>query len=200
MLRKEVRVPRTRRPAGLDSETKHARRRGARVTSDGSATYAPAMKRVAVLLLPGFAAVSSAVAAGWPGPPQTAAPRLERQGPPAAWVESASHSRWMAFSSYCWSAPIATGRKAVCADMIPPQSRTDLPTLRVSRGELLRIHLGFSAREAHLTLFQQLGFRHYVLRTGRLLTWRVSNEGVVSVDVRAAAGDGAYLLRLRLRN
>jgi len=84
--------------------------------------------------------------------------------------------------------------------MIPPQSRTDLPTLRVSRGELLRIHLGFSAREAHLTLFQQLGFRHYVLRTGRLLTWRVSNEGVVSVDVRAAAGDGAYLLRLRLRN
>ena len=153
-----------------------------------------------MLLAPAFAAGSSAVAAGWPGPPQTAAPRLDQQGPPAAWVETASHSKWMAFSSYCWSAPNATGRKAVCADMIPPQSRTDLPALRVRRGELLRIHLGFSPREAHLTLFQQLRFRHYVLRTGRLLTWRVTNAGIVSIDIRAAAGDAAYLLRLRLRN
>jgi hypothetical protein len=158
------------------------------------------MKRLAVLLIPAFAAVSSAVAAGWPGPPRTAAPRLDHQGPPAAWVETASHSTWMAFSSYCWSAPIATGRKAVCADMMPPQSRTDLPTLRARRGDLLRIHLRFSPREAHLTLFQQLRFRHYVLRTGRLLTWRVRNGGVVSIDVRTAAGDAAYLLRLRLRN
>ena len=158
------------------------------------------MKRFAVLLTLALAAVSSAAAAGWPGPPQIPAPRLDRQGPPAAWVESASHSTWMAFSSYCWSAPIATGRRAVCADMMPPQSRTDLPALRVHRGDLLRVHLGFSPREAHLTLFQPSQFRHYVLRTGRLLTWRVTNAGVVSIDVRAAAGDAAYLLRLRLQN
>jgi len=94
----------------------------------------------------------------------------------------------------------ATTRKAVCADMIPPQSRTDLPTLTVRRGEVVRIHLAYLPRGVHLTVFRQLRFRHYVLRTRRLLTWRARDAGIVSIDTRAAPGEAAYLLRIRLRN
>ena len=106
----------------------------------------------------------------------------------------------MAFSSYCWSAPAgSTSRKAVCADMIPPQSRTDLPTLTVRRNAPLRFHLAFAPRTAHLTVFRGLTFKHYVLPARRVLTWRAVQSGIASVDVRAAPGGAAYLVRVNVR-
>jgi hypothetical protein len=111
----------------------------ASVMLQSAAAYAPGMKRLGVAAAIGLGVASSALAATWPGPPRSAAPRLQQQGPPPAWVETLSRSKWMAFSSYCWSVSSGSVRKAVCADMIPPQSRNDLPTLTVRRGELLRI-------------------------------------------------------------
>jgi len=157
------------------------------------------MKRLALASATALGIVSSALAATWPGPPRTPPPRLHQQGPPPAWVETQSRSKWMAFSSYCWSVSSGSSRKAVCADMIPPQSRDDLPTLTVRPGQMLRIHLAYSPREAHVTLFQLSSFRHYALRPGRVLAWRVPGSGVVSVDTRAASGDAAYLVRLSSR-
>ena len=145
---------------------------------------------VAVLIL-----APAAAAAGWPGPPRTAAPRLTQQGPPPAWVETRSRSTWMAFSSYCWRTP----RKVVCADAIPPQSRTDLPEMRVARGTLVRLHLGFRPRSAHLTVFRGVGFRHFVLAPRRVLAWRAATAGVASLDVRAGAGGASYLVRMTIR-
>ena len=80
--------------------------------------------------------------------------------------------------------------------MVPPQSREDLPTLVVRRGEMLRIHLSFAPGEAHVTLFRGVSFKHYVLRPRRVLIWRATGSGVLSLDVRALAGSAGYLLRL----
>ena len=157
------------------------------------------MRIVLLLLILGVVA-GSAAAAGWPGPPRSHAPRLTQQGPPPAWVETHSKTRWMAFSSYCWStAAGATVRKAVCADMIPPQSRSDLPTLKVRRGEVVRIHLAYLPRGVHLTLYRAMSFKHYVLAPRRVLAWRAAGTGVVAVDVRAASGTASYLVRVTAR-
>jgi VanZ family protein len=81
--------------------------------------------------------VAAAPAAGWPGPPRTAAPHVKgASGPPAAWLETRARSVWLAFSGYCW--------KTTCADFPPPQSRTNLPVVRVRRGALVRVHFAFS--------------------------------------------------------
>src|SRR5207247_9765523 len=139
---------------------------------------------------------SSHSATDWPAPPSAGQLGTQHLDPPPAWLETAAHSRWMAYSSYCWSAPRASTRTAVCADMAPPQSREDLPSLTVRRGAVVRIHLSFAPREVHVTLFRALSFKHYVLRPQRVLVWRAAGDGVLSVDVRAAAGSVAYLLRL----
>jgi len=157
------------------------------------------MRLVLPLLILGVVAASAA-AAGWRGPPRSPAPRLTQQGPPPAWVETRTKTRWMAFSSYCWSAPAgARTRKAVCADMIPPQSRTDLPTLIVRRGEVVRIHLAYVPRGVHLTLYRAMSFRHYVLPPRRVIAWRAAGTGVVALDVRAAPGTASYLVRVSAR-
>jgi hypothetical protein len=83
--------------------------------------------------------------------------------------------------------------------MIPPQSRTDLPTLRVRAGEMVRIHLAFAPRTVHLTVFRAGGFRHFVLAPQRTMDWRAAATGVASLDVRAAPGDASYLIRISRR-
>jgi|SRR5579884_148724 len=157
------------------------------------------MRLLPLLTILGVVA-SSAAAAGWPGPPRSPAPRLRQQAPPPAWLETRTKTRWMAFSSYCWSAPAsATTRKAVCADMSPPQSRTDLPTLTVHRGEPVRIHLAYLPNGVHLTLYRAMSFKHYVLAPRRVLSWRAAGSGIVALDVRAAPGTASYLVRVGAR-
>lgn len=67
------------------------------------------------------------------------------------------------------------------------------------RGAVVRIHLAFTPREAHVTVFRATSFRHYALAPRRTLAWHAKEAGVVSIDVRAAAGDAAYLMRLTVR-
>jgi len=78
--------------------------------------------------------------------------------------------------------------------MVPPQSRADLPVLVVPARGLVRIHLAFLPRSVHVTLFRGASFRHYVLAPRRVMSWRAAGSGIVSVDVRAAAGTAAYLV------
>jgi hypothetical protein len=67
------------------------------------------------------------------------------------------------------------------------------------RGALLRFHLAFVPRDAHVTVFRGLGYKHYRLRPGRTLSWKASREGVVSLDVHAAGGSAGYIMRVALR-
>lgn len=149
-------------------------------------------------------AVLAAVAAGtllagsayaWPGRPKSSPPRPEN-GPPAAWAETTRRSFWLAFGSYCWT----SAGTAVCVDMIPPQSRSDLPVVRVDRGAVIRIHLAFVPRDAHLTLFHGSSFTHSLLRPAQTLSWRASRQGIASLDVQARGGSASYLLRVALRS
>ena len=134
---------------------------------------------------------ATAFAHSWPGQPLTKPPRLSQSGPPPAWIETRVRSRWLNFSSYCWN--------KVCVDMAPVQARSDLPVLLARTGALLRIHLAFRPRDAHLTVYRGLRFRHYRLPQHRILSWRVRGPGVIVLDVKAAAGSASYLIRLHRR-
>lgn len=128
-------------------------------------------------------------------PPSEPPPRVGGTGPapPPAWVETERGPRWLAFSSFCWSAR----REARCADFLPESMRSDIPRIRVRPGERVRFHLGFQAREILLSA----GARR-VLRVRRAatdtLTWRVSRTGLVGLLAYAIRGGSAsYVARFR---
>jgi len=130
-------------------------------------------------------------AADWPGPPVAAAPRVKgAAGPPPAWLETRTRSLWLAYSSFCW--------KTTCADYLPPQSRTDLPVIAVHRGAMVRVHFAFAPRQVHATTFVGTTLKHAILAPGRIVTWRPRLTGVVSFDVRGAAGSASYAFRVRV--
>jgi hypothetical protein len=149
------------------------------------------MAMVAAALLAG-----AAFAHGWPGPPAGKPPRLTGIGPPPAWVETRVRSCWLHFSSYCWK---RRASRKVCVTMPPVQERADLGVLEARAGNVLRLHLAFRPREAHLTIYRGLRFRHYRLARRQILTWRAHGSGVIALDVAAAAGSASYLIRLKTR-
>ena len=130
-------------------------------------------------------AVAGAAYAGRPTAPPPKVPGVAA-APPPAWAESGSRSTWAVFGSYCW--------KTVCADMLPPAGRPDLPVLRAARGALVRLHLGFAPRSAMLTVG---GSKPVVLHPkGTVLTWR-ARAGIADIAVKAAGGSASYLVRIR---
>ena len=54
-------------------------------------------------------------AAQAPRPPTAAPPQAAAGGPPRAWIETRAGSRWLGFSTYCWTRTAPKGRVAVCA-------------------------------------------------------------------------------------
>lgn len=160
-----------------------------RVGRNGSAAFRRLRQAGA---LGALVALVAAVAAGaWPGPPTGAAPKLDQPGPPPAWVESTTFSRWLAFSSYCW--------KTSCVDMLPPATRPDLPVFRPRRDQLLRFHLRFLPTQAKLTVLNGGMSKQYRLRPARVLTWRAAKGGILTLAVHASSGSASYVIRLVLR-
>jgi hypothetical protein len=133
----------------------------------------------------------SAFAATWPGPPAARPPKLSQSGPPPAWIETHAKSSWLAYSSYCW--------KTTCADYVPPQSRTDLPVVVVTRGRTVRVHFAVALTQVHVTTFVRTKLKHATLRRGRTVNWTPTIAGVVSFDVRAVSGSASYVARVRIR-
>ena len=140
-------------------------------------------------------ALITSTASAWPGPPK-GAPPAQPKGPPAAWAETKRDSTWLAYSSYCWSRRNHDGRTALCVDMVPAESRHDLPILRVRLGETVRVHFAFTPTHAHVTTFEALRFTHVSVSPNRVVHWPVRKFGIVSIDVTAPAGQAAYLVRL----
>jgi len=149
----------------------------------------------AILTAAGLAFAGQAVgrpAAAWPGRPAAQPPHVKgAAGPPAAWLETHTRSLWLAFSSFCW--------KTTCADYPPPQSRTDLPGVAVRRGAAVRVHFAFAPSQVHATTFVGMKFKHTTLRPARTVSWQPTLTGVVSFDVRGAAGSASYVARVRVR-
>jgi hypothetical protein len=132
--------------------------------------------------------LAPAPAAARPAPP---APDHPAFAPPPAWLETARAERWLAYSSYCWTTPT----RGLCADYANPRSRTDLPRFAVSRGEIVRIHLGFVPTEAYV----EVGRRSPRVEAGRILEVRIRESGVLIVHVYSRQGDASYVARLLVR-
>ncbi len=134
-----------------------------------------------------LALTASAIEAKPPGHP----PRVSgvKAAPPPAWAETGSKARWLAYGSYCWS--------TVCANMLPPATRPDLPVLPLSRQRIVRINLAF--RPTSLSVRILTG-----TKTGPLtklppravVDWHPQSTGVAVFDARSARGSATYLLRL----
>jgi len=134
------------------------------------------------------------VAFGWSGRPSTPPPKPPNPGgPPPAWIETQARSAWLAFGSYCWTA----AGVGACVDMIPPQSRPNLPVFRVTRGRTVRVHLGFAATSASVNVGTRV-VRTRLAAKRRIVSWSATRGGILTVFARPSAGDASYVARLRL--
>jgi hypothetical protein len=115
--------------------------------------------------------------------PSTPAPASARIGPPAAWLETRAGSRWLGFSSFCWS----KGNKGVCGDSIAPEcGQKGVPDVPVERGETVRAHLGYTPEEASV--------EHADAKLhGRIVTWQVDSAGPFMLFTRGKGGDASYV-------
>jgi hypothetical protein len=145
-----------------------------------------------------LAAVAMTAVAGAAAEPKPPPPTVGKIAPPPAWVATPRGDFWLAYGSYCWSATNPDGTGAgVCADMIAPEQRRDLPRLVIRRGRMVRFHLGFDPTDLTLTV----GRRTYRLQPARVAKWRVrGRSGVVTLFARpVGGGDASYHARFVIR-
>lgn len=135
---------------------------------------------VLVVVLLGTACAADAA----PKEPPPTVPGVQ-SAPPPAWIETRAADRWLAFFSYCWT--------STCIDSRPVEQRIDIPRIRVVRGEVVRIHLGF--RPTELTLVH--GSRRYRLDAQRVAKWQVrGGSGVARWIARSKGLRAEYVARL----
>jgi hypothetical protein len=145
--------------------------------------------KVGALVLVYALAIGVPSALAWPGRPANSPPKPPNPGaPPPAWIETPAKSAWLAYSSYCW--------KTACVDMIPPDSRPDLPRFVVRHGSLVRVHLGFAAKSVTVNVGTR-PIRTKLDPTKRIASWKGTRSGVLTVFARTA-GDASYVARLRV--
>ncbi len=131
--------------------------------------------------------------------PSKPAPHVRgaKVSPPPAWIETASGSYWLAYSSYCWT----RGRAAVCADFIPPPRRVkELPRIKHGPGESVRFHLGFKPNTVSIGFFVngKLG-RPTQLAARQDPAWRATVGGVLLLQARTRGSDASYAAVITFR-
>jgi hypothetical protein len=160
------------------------------------------MKRALSLIACGVVAISAltaSLASAAPKRPPEPAPHVRgsKVSPPPAWIETASASHWLAYSSYCWT----RNRAAVCADFIPPPMRVkELARLELRRGETVRFHLGFQPTAVSISFFVKgkLG-RQIRLAAKQDPAWKATVGGVLLLEARVGGGDASYAAVVTLR-
>lgn len=138
------------------------------------------MLRIALIL-----AVALPVAAA---PPTGPAPRVSgvSNPPPPAWVAASSGSRWLAYSSFCWTTS--------CVDFIPPAQRADLPRVRVRLGETITFHVRFAPKSVTVTMLP--GGKPQTLAAARSARWRVRSVGTLVLAAKGPQGSASYVAKL----
>ena len=113
--------------------------------------------------------------------------------PPPAWVELGRDAAWLGYSTFCW----ASG----CADYVAPScgDARHVPRLRVGRGDLVRVHLGFRAIEVRVSYFPPDGDAAQQAveaidadgeRATSTVAFRAERAGAFSIFARAGEGQG----------
>jgi hypothetical protein len=119
--------------------------------------------------------------------PSTPSPSTGRPGPPPAWIETKAGSRWLGYSSSCWTVRNGNESTGSCADFLAPKcGQPGVPNLQLQAGETVRAHLGYSPTEASVDVSAA------TLR-GRIVEWRVTGPGGFTLFTRAADGDASYV-------
>ena len=109
------------------------------------------------------------------------APGVDR-GPPPAWVQTARGARWLGYSSFCWG--------DLCADYFGARcGHRDTPTVRLTRGEVIRFHLAFAP--SAIAILRGPRASPERLKPVRNPSWRVGAAGALTLFVRAKKGGGA---------
>jgi hypothetical protein len=118
--------------------------------------------------------------------PKGPAPSAGAQGPPPAWIETKAGTRWLAYSSYCWSLKQGNAQAHGCADMAAPKcSQKSVPKLEVDSGEQVRAHLGYDA--------QAVSVEHEATKLdGRTVAWRIHRSGPFLLFTKGRPGDASY--------
>lgn len=150
------------------------------------------MKRTFPIIIAAVAAVVAASAAfAWAGRPAQPPPKpATASGPPPAWAETASASKWLAYAGYCW--------RTVCADYLPPASRPDLPAIRIARGARLRLHFGFRPTTLVVTTLASTTSRQTVT-PAQVVIWRPKRQGAATLSLKGAGGSVTYAVRIGFR-
>ena len=114
--------------------------------------------------------------------PKTPPPKA-RAGPPPAWLETHAGSRWLGFSSYCWS---RLGENvSTCADAAAPKcSQKSVPKLSVEKGETVRAHFGYKPSKAAVDDMR-------LKVEGRTVSWRIEKGGPFVLFAQAPRGNDA---------
>ena len=123
------------------------------------------------------------------GPRTGASPGTVQQpnAPPRTWLETSDGNRSLARGSSCWRFE----DHGVCADAAAPScDQPPTPHFRVSTGETVRAHLGFTPDEASLS--GEMGAAEPAQLHGRTLEWKVSKGGVFTVFAKGERGDASY--------
>ena len=135
-------------------------------------------------------AIAVPAALAWPGPPKTPPPTPPLPiAPPPAWIEIQAKSAWLYYGVYCW--------KTTCADLIPPEMRPGLPVFVAARQQTLRVHLGFAATSATVSIDRRKLPAKLDPRR-RIISWNAAHAGILTISARASAGSASYVARLRI--
>jgi hypothetical protein len=150
------------------------------------------VKRRLSLVLGAALALAVPAALAWPGPPKTATPTppLPSGSPPPAWIETQAKSAWLFWGTYCW--------KTTCLNLIPPETRPGLPVFTVKRGQPVRVHVGFVATSASVTIDRRK-VRAKLDSSRHIVSWSAGTAGILTVSARAPAGSPSYVARLRVQ-
>jgi hypothetical protein len=118
--------------------------------------------------------------------PNGPAPSAGAHGPPPAWIETKGASRWLGYSSYCWSFKEGNSRAHGCADMAAPKcSQQSVPKLSVASGERVRAHLRYDAQQASVEGTE-------TKLSGRTVEWHVHRAGPFLLFTKGGPGDVSY--------
>ena len=148
-------------------------------------------KTRSVLLAVLITLLVASTASAWNQQPSRPAPKpATPSGPPPAWVETTAASQWLAYSGYCW--------KTVCADYLPPASRSDLSSIVEAKGATVRFHFAFRPSSISVTtLGPKVVTRRLV--SASVVSWRPPSEGVFTLALKAPSGTAGYVGRIRFR-
>jgi hypothetical protein len=151
---------------------------------------ASSLVKYAAVALVAALAIAVPAALAWPGPPKTPPPTPPLPiAPPPAWIETQAKSAWLFYGVYCW--------KTTCADLIPPETRPGLPIFTVARQQTLRVHLGFAATSATVSINKRKVAAKLDARK-RIISWSATRAGILTISARASAGSASYVARLRI--